>query len=59
MPRPNEPPIYWFTPKDLDELIGCVAPEANHTKDKKRQKEWDRLYARIEAILESHADDDD
>ena len=57
VPRPNEPPIYRFTLDDLDELAGYVAAEANHAKNKKLQKEWDRLYARIAAVLESYTDD--
>ncbi len=57
VPRPAEPPIYRFTLDDLDELAGYVAAEANHAEDKKLRKEWDRLYARIAAVLESYTDD--
>ncbi len=59
VPRPGESPVYRFTLDDLDELAGYVAAEANHAKDKKVQKEWDRLYARIAAVLESYTDEDD
>ena len=55
---PNEPPIYRFTLDDLDELAGYIAAEANHAKDKKLQKEWDRLYARLANVLESYTDED-
>jgi len=54
---PNEPPIYRFTLDDLDELAEYIAAEANHAKDKKRQKEWDRLYARLANVLESYTDE--
>ena len=59
VPRPGEPPVYRFTLDDLDELAGYVAAEANHAKDKKLQKEWDRLYARMAALLESYRDEKD
>jgi len=60
VPKPGESPVYRFTLDDLDELAGgYVAAEANHAKHKKLQKEWDRLYARIAAVLESYTDEDD
>jgi len=59
VPTPGEPPVYRFTLDDLDELAGYVAAEANHAKDKKLQKEWDRLYARMAAVLESYTDEND
>ncbi|MGO9274286.1 MAG: hypothetical protein ACLQOO_29295 [Terriglobia bacterium] len=40
----------------MDELAGYVAAEANHAQDKKWRKEWDRLFARIAALLESYTD---
>jgi len=58
VPAPDEPPIYRFTLDDLDELAGYIAAEANHAKDKKLQKEWDRLYARLANVLESYTDED-
>ena len=58
-PRPNEPPVCHFTLEELDELVGYVAAEANHARDKKLQKEWDRLYARLATVLESYTDEDD
>ena len=59
LPRPGEPSVYRFTLDDLDELAGCVAAEANHTQDKKQRKEWDQLFSRISAVLESYTDEDD
>ena len=41
---------------DLDELLGHVAAEANHTKNKRRQKELDSLHERLQAELESYDD---
>lgn len=57
-PKPNEPPICHFTLDELDELVGYVAAEANHAKDKKLQKEWDRLYARLAEVLDAYTDED-
>ena len=51
--------VYSFTLDDLEELMGYVAAEANHAKDKKLQKELDRLFARMEDVLESYTDEDD
>lgn len=58
VPAPGEPPIYHFNLDDLDELAGHVAAEANHAQDKKQRKEWDQLYERISALLESYTDED-
>ena len=33
-----------YTLEDLDELLGFIAAEANHSKNKKLQKELDALY---------------
>ena len=45
-----------YTLGDLDELLGFVAAEANHSTDKKIRKELDALYARLRREMES--DDD-
>ena len=37
---------------DLDELIGFIAAEANHTDDKKIEKKLDILFYRLSSILE-------
>jgi hypothetical protein len=42
---------------DLEELAGFVAAEANHTKNKKLQKELDQLLDRMQAILDRYMDD--
>jgi hypothetical protein len=55
----NQASVYCFTLDDLEELMGYVAAEANHAKDKKLQKELDRLFARMEEVLNSYTDEDD
>lgn len=41
-----------YSTYDLEELIGYIAAEANHTNDKSIQKKLDRLYGRLDRILE-------
>jgi hypothetical protein len=41
---------------DLDELLGFVAAEANHSTDKKLRKELDALYAPVRREMESYDD---
>jgi pRiA4b ORF-3-like protein len=53
-PTPNQRAVFHFTLDDLEDLAGSVAAEANHAKDKKLRKEWDRIYARISDVLDSH-----
>ena len=57
-PTAHKASVYSFTLDDLEELAGEVAAEANHTKNKKLQKDWDQLFARMETVLESCADED-
>jgi len=45
-----------YTLDDLDELLGFVAAEANHSTDKKLRKELDALYARVRRQMESYDD---
>jgi len=56
---PDRRAVFHFSLDDLDDLAGCVAAEANHAKDKKLRKEWDRIYARISDVLDSHVDLDE
>lgn len=58
VPRPGESPIYRFSLDELDELAGDVAAKANHTQNKKQRKEWDQLFDRISATLDSFTDED-
>ena len=41
---------------DLEELLGFVAAEANHSTDKKLQNELDTLHARLSLEMESYDD---
>jgi len=45
-----------YTLEDLDELLGFVAAEANHSKDKKLRAELDALYDRLQAEMQSYDD---
>jgi hypothetical protein len=45
-----------YTLEDLDELLGYVAAEANHSKNKKLQAELDALYDRLQAEMQSYDD---
>ncbi len=42
---------------DLDDLLGHVAAEANHSKDAKLGKRLDRLYERLRDVGEAYTDD--
>jgi hypothetical protein len=41
---------------DLDELLGYIAAEANHTEDERLQGELDALYERLQEAMESYND---
>ena len=45
-----------YTLDDLDLLLGYVAAEANHCKDRKLQKELDSLFERLQKTMESYDD---
>ena len=47
-----------YTLDDLDELIGYVAAEANHTEDLALQAELDALYQHLKDEIESYDDGD-
>ena len=51
-------PAYRFTLDELDELMGYVAAEANHTPDRKLEKELLKIFGRIEQLLATHTDED-
>ena len=48
--------IVKYSTYDLDELIGFIAAEANHTDDKRIEKKLDRLFERLTGILEKEID---
>lgn len=55
--RPDDDTITTtYTLDDIDELLGYIAAEANHTKDKKLRKELYRLYQRLRTVMESYDD---
>jgi len=37
---------------DLDDLLGFIAAEANHTVDKKLEKKLDKLFDKLTRIIE-------
>ena len=45
-----------FTLYDIEELCGYVAAEANHTKDKRLQRELRRLFDRLAEFMERYDD---
>jgi hypothetical protein len=45
-----------YTLGDIDEVLGYVAAEANHSTDKKLRRELDALYARLRREMESYDD---
>lgn len=44
---------------DIEEIQGYVAAEANHTKNKKLQKELDRLFDKLQVYLDTYDDQDE
>jgi Plasmid pRiA4b ORF-3-like protein len=57
-PRPGQRPVFHFTLDEPDELIGDVAAEANHAKNKVLQEQLDQLCDRIEGTLNRYTDAD-
>lgn len=45
-----------FTLYDLEELCGYIAAEANHTKDKRLQRELQGLFERLTRLMERYDD---
>ena len=43
-----------FTLDELDDLLGYIAAEANHTKSRKLEKELDALYDRLQNLVDSY-----
>ncbi len=43
-----------YSANDLEELIGYIAAEANHTDDKKLQKKLDKLFDKLSRVLEKY-----
>lgn len=45
-----------YTLDDLEDWLGYIAAEANHTADRKLQRRLDKLYDRLSAIQRSYDD---
>jgi pRiA4b ORF-3-like protein len=58
VPPSGQQPVLHFTLDELDELVGNVAAEANHAKNKVLQEQLDQLCERIEAVLTKYTDAD-
>lgn len=43
----------YYTPEELEALLGYIAAEANHTSDKNLGEELDLLYERLEILLDT------
>jgi hypothetical protein len=57
VPKRGERPIFRFSLDDLDELVGFLAAEANHAKNKILREQLDQLCERIEATLNKYTDE--
>jgi len=53
---PNEPVM--LTLDDLDEISGYVAAGANHSEDKKKSKQLDTIFRKIQKLLDTHIDEE-
>ena len=51
-------PVYRFTLGELDELMGYVAAEANHTPNRKLERELLDIFGRMEELSATHTDED-
>jgi hypothetical protein len=58
VPPPGKPAVARYTLDDLDDLAGHVAAESNHAKTRTLHKEWEGIYVKIAAILESYTDEE-
>lgn len=47
----------YYTLSELEDLQGHIAAQANHAKNRKLQRELDKLYDRIKVLEESYADE--
>jgi hypothetical protein len=53
-PQPGQRPVFHFTLDDLDELVGSIAAEANHAKNKVLQEQLDQLCDCMESALSKY-----
>jgi hypothetical protein len=59
VPPPGQPAVVRHTLSELDDLAGFVASESNHAKNRKLRKEWEAIYVKIAALLESYTEGQD
>jgi hypothetical protein len=59
VPQRGKPAVARYTLGELDELAGHVAAEANHAKNRKVAKQWDGIFDKMTAILESYTDEEE
>jgi len=45
-----------YTLEDLDELVGYIAAESNHTEDRNLQRQLDRLFDKLSRLIEDNND---
>ena len=57
-PQPGQRPVFHFTLDELDGLVGDVAAEANHAKNRVLQEQLDQLCERIEGVLSRYTEAD-
>jgi hypothetical protein len=57
VPKLGERPIFRFSLDNLDELIGFIAAEANHARNKILREQLHQLCDRMEATLNKYTDE--
>ena len=57
MPPPGKVLKVSYTLDELDDLGGHVAAQANHEPNRKRRKEWDAIFDKIQALLDRYTDE--
>lgn len=55
---PNNEPLM-LTLADLDDFGGYIAAEANHCADRKKQKQLDAVFEKVQELLDSHTDEEE
>jgi hypothetical protein len=45
-----------YTLEELDELVGFIAAEANHSEDRKLERQLDRLFEKLSRVIEDNND---
>ena len=51
-------PAVAFTLDEWEELHGYVAAEANHCDERRLERELDRIFVRVQKILDTYTDQD-